>query len=203
MEGAFQAPVLSPARVPETRTGRRELLTMAGSLLVGGVLVALLAWRMWPAAQPGFVATFSEQLPEGLSFRNSPSNIVAISRDARHVVLNVSGSAGTGLYLRSLDGSKAGFIAGTEGSIVGPFFSPDGQSIAYFQGLQLRRLPIEGGAAIDIPCSWGLERAARLPQLPCPGLGSNAEWTGDFILAAGNHVIWRIPAGGGERTPLI
>ena len=48
------------------------------------------------------------------------------------------------LFLRSLDSLEARPIRGTEGA-VGPFFSPDGQSVGFFAGAQLKTVSIDGG----------------------------------------------------------
>src|SRR4029453_11510977 len=55
-----------------------------------------------------------------------------------------------GLYLRTMGELRARLIAGTEEALTSPTFSPDGQSIAYFQEGQLKRIAISGGAPVVI-----------------------------------------------------
>ena len=61
------------------------------------------------------------------------------------------------LFLRRLDQLQAAPLPGTEGAH-SPFFSPDGQSIAFFADGQLKRVAISGGATVvlaDAPTARG------------------------------------------------
>src|SRR5262249_15725712 len=61
------------------------------------------------------------------------------------------------LYLRRLDQLQAVPLPGTEGAH-SPFFSPDGQSIAFFADTQLKRVAVKGGAVVvlaDAPMDRG------------------------------------------------
>jgi serine/threonine-protein kinase len=55
----------------------------------------------------------------------------------------------TRLFTRRLNHPEATELAGTEGAIA-PFFSPDGQWIAFFGGGKLKKISVEGGAAIAL-----------------------------------------------------
>ena len=52
-----------------------------------------------------------------------------IAPDGEHFVY----SGNDGLYLRSLDALEDRPIPGTEGPVVNPFLSPDGQSVGFFR----------------------------------------------------------------------
>ena len=109
--------------------------------------------------------------------------------DGRSLVIQAAVAAKPQLFLRPLDRPDARPIAGTDDAHV-PFVSPDGKWIGFWAGNELRKVPIEGGAATTI-C-----------QLPAT-LGPNgAVWAGEFILygddASGR--IMRVPASGG--TPV-
>ncbi len=61
------------------------------------------------------------------------------------------------LFLRRLDQLQAAPMPGTDGAH-SPFFSPDGQSIAFFAGGQLKRVAVSGGATVvlaDTPTDRG------------------------------------------------
>ncbi len=50
------------------------------------------------------------------------------------------------LYVRSLDSLEAKPLSGTEGAFA-PFFSADGQWLAFFSGIALKKVSVSGGAA--------------------------------------------------------
>src|SRR6202008_3193060 len=65
------------------------------------------------------------------------------------------------IYVRSLDQLQATALSGTEGA-GDPFFSPDGQWIGFFADGKLKKISVQGGAAVtlcDAPTdrggSWG------------------------------------------------
>ena len=61
------------------------------------------------------------------------------------------------LFTRRLSQPKPTELAGTEGAS-GPFFSPDGQWVAFFAGGKLKKISVEGGAAqalCDAPSARG------------------------------------------------
>jgi Tol biopolymer transport system component len=85
---------------------------------------------------------------------------MAVSPDGRWFVYNVTG----GLYLRTMGELAPRLVPGTEGAVTNPTFSPDGQSIAYYQEGQLKRIAISGGAPVGICAttnpfgmSWGAD----------------------------------------------
>jgi serine/threonine-protein kinase len=84
------------------------------------------------------------------TYRYSPS--IAISPDGQTLVWAADGSDGVRrLYLRELDQPEARPIPGTA-SADGPFFSPDGRWIAYFDDTeeQLEKVSVDGGMPIRI-----------------------------------------------------
>ena len=69
---------------------------------------------------------------------------IAISPDGSMVALG-QGYGGAGpLELRRLDAFESTLIPDTEGGIF-PFFSPDGSWMAFFDGDELRKVPVDGG----------------------------------------------------------
>src|SRR5262249_55037031 len=96
-----------------------------------------------------------------------------------------------GLYLRAMNSLEARLLAGTEGnSLANPFFSPDGESVGYFDGGQLKRIGISGGTAVPI-CA-------------AADLFSGASWSGDDTILFGQaQGIMRVSANGGTPELLI
>ena len=96
----------------------------------------------------------------------SPS--VAISPDAKHVAFLARDGNSTKLYVRALDAPAAKPVSGSTGARM-PFFSPDGQWLAYRVGLvgaKLMKISVGGdtpgppvtitdGVRIDRGASWG------------------------------------------------
>jgi serine/threonine-protein kinase len=61
------------------------------------------------------------------------------------------------IYVRHLDQLQASPLAGTEDA-ASPFFSPDGQWIAFFANFKLKKISVTGGAAVtlcDVPAGRG------------------------------------------------
>jgi len=95
------------------------------------------------------------------------------------------------LFTRRLNQAKATELAGTEGAN-GPFFSPDGQWVAFFSGGMLKKIPVEGGAAVTL---------CDAPS------GRGGAWGEDHTIiatltAASHTALSRIPDGGGAPQPL-
>ncbi len=79
--------------------------------------------------------------------RAGPS--IAISRDGRRVVYVLRRDGESVLVLRALDRTDETMLRGTEGAF-GPFFSPDGNWVAFFTETGLKKIPVDGGAAVTI-----------------------------------------------------
>jgi Tol biopolymer transport system component/predicted Ser/Thr protein kinase len=118
-----------------------------------------------------------------LGSQNGPS--VILSPDGTRLVY-VSQNR---LFTRRLDQPKATELAGTEGALA-PFFSPDGQWVAFFAGSSLKKIPVEGGVTIT---------------LSNVSVGEGGAWGEDGnIIASLNATggLSRIPAAGGLPTPV-
>ena len=93
------------------------------------------------------------------------------------------------LFTRRLDQPNATELARTQGALA-PFFSPDGQWVAFFAGSKLQKISVDGGSAI-ILCDAPLGRG-----------GSWGE-DGNIIAAlSGTAGLSRIPSAGGPPTPV-
>ena len=107
--------------------------------LVAGLLVGR---SLWPRAE-------IERMPARLSIEiesiTSESNRIALSQDGRSLVY--SGGDPPRLYHRPLDQLDSIPIAGTEGS-QSPFFSPDGEWVAFLAGTSLKKVPLQGGRPV-------------------------------------------------------
>jgi serine/threonine-protein kinase len=137
-----EAPAPPPV-APAERTGAPWWMVAA----VGIVAAALTAALMWqvtrPAAAP--MVRFRADLgPESLPGLNLS---LAISRDGNRVAFPLGKRGKWQLATRLMDQSSATVLAGTDYAET-PFFSPDGQWIAYAAGGKLNKVSVQGGAPV-------------------------------------------------------
>ena len=93
------------------------------------------------------------------------------------------------LFTRRLDQPNATELAGTQGAYA-PFFSPDGQWVAFFTPGKLQKISVEGGSAIAL-CSVA------------NGRGGSWGEDGNIIAALNNGGgLSRIPSAGGPPMPV-
>ena len=120
----------------------------------------------------------------------SAFSVVAFSPDGSRVVVPVTGPDGhTVLAVRRVDQPDSTVLQGTEGADQ-PFFSPDGQRIAFFAGGKLKSVPIQGGAPaiiVDVRSprggTWGEDGAIIAALINTSGL-------------------WRVAREGGPPQPI-
>ena len=93
------------------------------------------------------------------------------------------------LFTRHLDQPKAVELVGTLGAVA-PFFSPDSQWVAFFAQGKLKKVSVEGGAAIDL-------------SVAPFGVGGSWGEDGNIIVGLnGTGGLSRIPSAGGALTPV-
>ena len=167
MEGTFQttvSPSSQTAADPHPfRFWQRPAVAIISLLLVAAV-TGLLVWTLRQDASRE-VTRFTYDLPVGHQLRVFTRGMVAASPDGRQFVYNTE----EGLYLRSMDTLEARLLPGTEDTLGVPFFSPDGQSVGYLQGGQVKRLALSGGAPVNVSeteqalsASWASENTIWL-----------------------------------------
>jgi len=106
-------------------------------------------------------------------------NLVALGQDY----------GGDGLLeLRRLNSFESTLVPGTEGAIF-PFFSPDGEWLAYFDGDELRKMPVGGG----------LSTVICVAQTSMGGTWSDDGW---IYFTHGESRLARVSASGGEPEDL-
>jgi Tol biopolymer transport system component len=171
---------------------RKKLGIMLPWIAFAVVLTAIIAgvavWKMKPT-EPRQVMRFEYDVPESQQFGTLGLPVVlAVSPDGKQFVYGTS----KGLYLRSVDELTAKLIAGTEGDIQQPFFSPDGKWIGYFSvtDRQLKKIAINGGAPLTL---------CAVTQL------AGASWSTDNTIVYGQSPgdIMRISANGGTPESVV
>jgi hypothetical protein len=131
---------------PESRPVKQARLSW-GVASVLAIALGLVLWTQWRAARSSDAPLIHLDVDLGpdVQFGYLFGPDVIITPDGKRVAF-VSKSR---LFTRRLDQPKAGELAGTEGAY-GPFFSPDSRWIAFFAGGKLKKISVEGGAAIDL-----------------------------------------------------
>ena len=169
----------------------RRFLPWALAAILALVLVAsLLALRQasHPSARKPVELSLWIPADQQLDLANGPA--VAISPDgSRLAYVTRAGGSGAGqLYLRELDKVAAVLLDGA-GAAAAPFFSADGQWIAFFGDGKLKKISVRGGAPIVL-CDAGGARGG--------------DWSEDGTIifpAQFTSALYRIPAAGG--TPAV
>ena len=175
---------------------------VVGAFAAGALIASLVFWnsgstpelattRFQLAVYPGEHLSGGHPLERAPFAAGRPSRkAMAFSPDGRRLVYVATAGEKTELYLHAMDRQQATPIPGTTGAS-SPFFSPDGQSIGFFVGDQLKRIPTEGGNTRTIGTAPSLD------------LNHGASWTAeDTILLAGGDGLFEISASGGTAQRL-
>jgi serine/threonine-protein kinase len=168
----------------------KTILTIAATAL----LTFLLTWIFKPGSPPSKPKPANKMvvsLPEDISFYFSGFNRMAISPDGTNMVY-IGRGAGAGIRLFS---KRAGSFETNElaetNEARGPFFSPDGRWIGYFNWAtrEINKVLVNGGQPLVIT-SFKDDR-------------SGATWAPDnTIIVPYDGVLKRIPESGGEPSVL-
>jgi Tol biopolymer transport system component/tRNA A-37 threonylcarbamoyl transferase component Bud32 len=120
---------------------------------------------------------------------NSPLGL-AISPDGRRLAVVVRNEGTTRIVVRGLNMMEARPLPGTEGA-ASPFFSPDGEWIAFFSGGELRKIAVAGGSALTLAAAGQVTRGGA--------------WTpdGTIVFAPTTTLgLMQVQAEGGDPRPL-
>jgi len=192
--GDFETGALSNGRdngagqSPRSKRPWRALSwVITAAMAAAAVVLGWVASRPDPPLTPARLAV---DLPSDLRLSITLSNPLAVSPDGSRLAFVASRDGGRPqLYLRELSRFGASSIPGTEGAD-GPFFSPDGQWIAFFTDKKLRKVSVLGGAPLDV---------CDVPQLN-PGATWGAD--GSIVLSSDRFGLMRVPASGGTAEQL-
>ncbi len=113
---------------------------------------------------------------------------VAVSPDGHSIAFVAGVSGAYRIWLRPLNAASPRPIEGTEGGAF-PFWSPDGQFLAFFADGKLKKVAIAGG----------------LPIVVCDApAGRGGSWSRDnvIIFGATTAALMRVSGGGGQPTPV-
>ena len=130
---------------------RLPRLLVAVALLLAAALGAAAARWLWTDPPARAIRLHSQLLPpEGQYLTRN----LALSPDGTRLAFVAADASGARqLWLRPLDAARAQPLSGTAGA-TDPFWSPDGNEIAFFAMNQLKRVPAAGGA-VSLICEAG------------------------------------------------
>jgi serine/threonine-protein kinase len=159
----------------------------------GATLMAWAPWRTTPSAVP---LQLSTELGDDVSIAVGREDALALSPDGRVVafVARKGADGNAQVYVRRLGELKvmqATALAGTDGA-ESPFFSPDGEQIAFFAGGKLKRISVAGGTPVTLSDA---------------STSRGGAWGEDGTIvfapdAGPDSILWRVPAAGGKAEPL-
>jgi serine/threonine-protein kinase len=146
----------------ESPLWRRALPWAIASLACVAAATTLVLWAPWRTAVPARAARVSVEIgaDASLSLDIVSGSVAILSPDGSLLAFVAQKNAGDTrpqMYVRRLDQLRALPLAGTEDA-ASPFFSPDGQWIAFFANGKLKKISVAGGAAVtlcDVPNGRG------------------------------------------------
>ncbi len=190
------APSMGRLDVPPPSRWARQRRLLVPVLAVGALLGAAIIW-LTRAVQPvvPLAVTRLEMSVSpadelgGIASGRPTRTAFALSPDGRTLVFSGVQKNQRGLYARPLDQPSATLIPGTEGAVA-PFFSPDGEWVAYWVSGQIRKVPLGGGPPVVV-----------VPTL-LQTFGSS--WGDDdrIVLARGSGGLLEVPSAGGSLREL-
>jgi len=139
---------VSPAVAAQRKI--RERLGWATAVILAVAAVAAL-WQPWRSApKPPQPMRLSAEIGADANLFIEFGTSAILSPDGTHLALIASGpDKKLRIYVRSLDQLQATVLSGTENAR-DPFFSPDGQWLGFFADGKLKKISVQGGAAVNL-----------------------------------------------------
>jgi Tol biopolymer transport system component len=166
---ALTAPAAAEPGGAQRKSRERIAWATAGALAL--IAVALAIGFALRAPKPPQPMRLSAEIGADASLYTAFGPAAILSPDGTRLALVASGTdQKRRIYVRLLDQLQATVLSGTENAI-DPFFSPDGQWIGFFADGKLKKISVQGGAAVtlcDVPAdrggSWGDDGAIVFTQ---------------------------------------
>lgn len=179
------------APVPSKPSHGRLIWFAIGALLTVSAL-GVLKWgrSLWPHSSPRPSIQFDVELKSGGVLGSEVGTDVVISPDgSRLVFVSREASGVEHMYTRALSQPQTTELKGTEDAR-NPFFSPNGEWVAFWAQGKLKKTPVDGGSPVAL-CNATDE------------LGGDWSPDGSIVASLGGNRLWRIPAAGGAPTVLL
>ncbi|MEX2270636.1 MAG: protein kinase [Vicinamibacterales bacterium] len=166
----------------------RRALPVVAAVLLTALIVAAAALAARPTPDPPVVTRFTITPPEGRALADTALQGLAVSPDGTRVAYSTQGQ----IYVRTLSQFTplALLSADAQSPLYNLTFSPDGQSLVYWSGGSILRVPVTGGPSVTI--------AAAGPVTPF-----GITWSGESLVFAHQQKIQRVSASGGDPETLL
>jgi eukaryotic-like serine/threonine-protein kinase len=196
MGGAGGAPprtagrrALEASRSPRFAARFGTLPWILTSALLAVLLIASVASRLISRTQPSASVQSSFLPPPGCAFVDlSGGNVIQLTSDGTALAFTAICNGENALWVRTIGTGRMRQLAGTTDAIY-YFWSPDGRSLGFFAGGQLKRIDVESGAVRD------LAPAAN---------GRGGSWGSDGTIVFAPDVsgpLYQVAADGGTAKP--
>jgi len=173
--------------------GWRRASFWAAACCLLAALAGITVWKLKPSLRDTApVARFLLPIPSGvhLASANYSDLSLAVSPDGTHVAFIGDQGGRRQLYLRTLEAADTKTLQGTDDA-TNPFFSPDGQWLAFFADGKLKKMPSGGGTPI---------------VLADAGSSRGGNWGDDgtivFTPSARGAGVFQVSANGGTAKPI-
>ncbi|HLF98495.1 MAG TPA: protein kinase [Methylococcaceae bacterium] len=151
LEDVLSGVALGPAEpVAAQRKGRERLAWAAAVALFVLTTIAFAIGYVLRAPKPPQQTRLSAEIGADASLYTATGASAILSPDGMRLALLATASdQKRRIYIRSLDHLQATALSGTENA-TNPFFSPDGQWIGFFADGKLKKISVQGGAAVTL-----------------------------------------------------
>ncbi len=184
----------SPAVPKTTRAGVWPLAAVALVAVIAVSIAGAGWWRAARAVERQPFMRFEDNTGQDVDTTAAFGPSIAISPNGLRIALITKDTKGRRrLSIRSLGSPKPSVVSGTEDlEPSSPFFSPDGLWIGFFSDNKLKKISVEGGAAITL-CDVG-----------GTGSGRGGFWGEDdnIYFASQRSPLMRVSSSGGMPAPI-
>jgi serine/threonine protein kinase len=181
--------LVQPISVAESRMKWRTNLSWIAAIVLVAIITGIAFWLLWSTPPEPRITRFEVELA---GIVDTGLGSVALSPDGSRFVYPANGQ----LYVHALDQLEPTPIPGTENGSQ-PFFSPDGESIGFSTGTQLKSVSLTGVAPVVL---------ADVGKGPSSGQALIGVWDSAnriFFGQAGSYGLSQIPAVGGTPEPFV
>jgi len=150
LSGAAPGAAEPAAPSAPARAGRERLVWAAAVALFVLTTAAFAIGFILRAPKPSQQTRLNAEIGADASLNTANGAAAIVSPDGARLAFVATGAGQRRrIYVRSLDQLQATALSGTENA-VDPFFSPDGQWLGFFADSKLKKISVQGGAAVTL-----------------------------------------------------